>query len=1098
MVQEASGRNIWEERIADLRRYDLDLLDTAPVDPVQITSWPIPALTFARVDGVLRSWDIEREKQQQNKEQPQQGQDPNQLPKRMYLMEDALAGLHSQQAKVAFLVIGNKTGVNYYFGASLDPGADAGNGDSSAPVLSFNSVRSVLHSVYNGVDIYNEPFSSETIQGMIASRANHIGIITGVPALKSTGGDTMESEQIERLANGLRGHDFGFLVLAVPIPKNLVMQEEFSVVDQFQKAQENEDPEKKKRIKYYLELQDAYLKHIQLGAAVGSWLVGAYFFAPDRSVFARLQSLIQATYVDETCRPTPLRTHPINGLKPHLEQFGLLDSRRTDQAFQNLLGYKFLTPLNSRLLSAFIHLPKREMAGFRIRRSADFSLAEIPPKDANRVIAIGNILDRGVDTGNLYKVDIDALQKHTIVAGVTGGGKTNTCFYLLGQLWRHGIPFMVIEPAKSEYRHMMLMSETFKGVGQSFSLGDETVSPFRLNPFEIMKGVKVQTHLDALKSVFNASFEMYAPMPQVLEKALNTIYATRGWDLVRNVNRRLPAGMAPGDPDCPPEIYPTMKDLYEIIDPITESFGYSERIGPDVQAALKARVGSLLIGGKGQMLNTRRSIPPEILFGRPTVVELKMVSEDSEKSFLMGMLLVFLYEYREAMGPSEMLKHVMLVEEAHRLLKNVPTQQTGETANPAGKAVEFFTNMLAEIRAYGQGFIIADQIPNKLAPEALKNTNLKIMHRIVAKDDRDSMGDAMNLDDIQKRHCTALGQGRALVYAEKMDHPYHLQVMFDKTKEVPPPETPEESDEIVRQAMKGLDIVQTFDRHLGCKFCLHRCDSAILGTAILAADDPIFRLTYNRYVLSTVKDLTQLVHFRAQIIHDIQRVIGGRAKSGNITGITWCVLTQATERYFERKGEENYWRYDQVREQHLRWLNLLRPAFQPNAENKRLDINILKEWRDDFVELHQLDQGPLPTCGPCTSKCLYRFEVSEVVRDPKIKYDFNASISRKDTPASDSAAWFCRLLTERLIGQADIDLSYCLAVHLIKDQQLSTDAQLVLLHKVRAALENFQNEGALEEFEQAQSEKSEASSEMGGGSEMESESPSGIDPSTFV
>jgi hypothetical protein len=1062
MPVEENSRNIWEEKIAELKRIDLDLMESEPFDPAQIASWAVPNLTFARIDGILRSWDIEREKQQSS-QQPQPDQDPNKAPKRMYLMEDALTGLHGQKANLAFLVLGSRTGVNYYMGAYVPQSTDNGATVKEATAISFETVKSILNSVYNGVDIYKEPFTADAIKSLIAARDNYIGIVTGIPALKSTAGDTIDSEQIERLANGLQGHDFGMLVLAVPIPKSYVNKEEFDVVDQYQRAQENEDPEKKRRIKYYLELQDAYLNHIKLGTAVGSWQVGAYFFAPDRSVFTRLHSLLQATYVDDTSRPTPLRTHELKGLKPHLEQFGLIRNQRTGEALQSLLGYKFLTPLNSRMLSAYVHLPKHEMPGFRIRRSAEFSLAEIPPRDPDRVIAIGNVLDRGVDTGNLYNIDVDALQKHTIVCGVTGGGKTNTCFYLLRQLWKFGIPFMVCEPAKSEYRHMMLNSETFRGVGQAFSLGDETVSPFRLNPFEIMKGVKVQTHLDALKSVFNASFEMYAPMPQVLEKALNAIYNVRGWDLVQNKNRRLPPGVNPGDPDCPPEIYPTMKDLYEIIDPITESFGYSERIGPDVQAALKARIGSLLIGGKGQMLNTRRSIPLDVLFGKPTVVELKMVSEDSEKSFLMGMLLVFLYEYREALGPHDHLQHVMLVEEAHRLLKNVPTQQTGESANPAGKAVEFFTNMLAEIRAYGQGFIIADQIPNKLAPEALKNTNLKIMHRIVATDDRDSMGGAMNLDDIQKRHVTALGQGRAIVYAEKMEQPYHLAIMFDKTKEIPPPETPEESDEIVRQAMKTLDIVGTFDRHMGCKFCLHRCDSQILDTAILVADDPLFRQVYNRYILSTVKDLTQLVHFRAQIIHEIMRVIGGRARSGNITGITWCVLTQATERYFERKGEENYWYYDQVREQHLRWLDLLRPAFQPTDVKKMLDINILREWRDDFVELHKREQGPHPTCGPCTSKCMYSFEVAEVVRDPKIKFDFNSSINRKDTPASDSAAWFCRLLTERLVGQGDIDLAYCLAVHLIKDQQLSTDAQLVLLHKVRMALENFEKEGQAEQ-----------------------------------
>ncbi len=1055
MGQGPTPRNIWEEKIADLRRYDLDELDNETINPSDIVSWPVPGLTFVRVDGILRSWDIEREKQQQQQQQ-QPSNDPNQPPKRMYLMEDALTGLHSQKANLCYMAVGAKTGVNYYMGISL-PGAEAA--DNEANAISFNSVKSILHSVYNGVDIYKNAFTSEAMKGIISPLCVHTGIVTGIPALKSTGGDTMDSEQIERLANGLAGHDFGLMVLAVPIPNAKVNQEEFAIVDQIQKAQENEDPEKKRRIKYYLELQDAYLKHVQLGTAIGKWLVCVYYFAPDRSVFVRLQSLIRATYVDETSRPTPLRTHEIKGLKSHIEQFGLLRTKRSGEFFQTLLEYRFLTPLNSRMLSAFVHLPKREMAGFRIRRSAEFSLANIPAKNPDRTIAIGNILDKGEDTGNLYYIDVDAMQKHTIVCGVTGGGKTNTCFYLLGQLWRYNIPFMVCEPAKSEYRHMMLMSETFKGVGQAFSLGDETVSPFRLNPFEIMKGVKVQTHLDALKSVFNASFEMYSPMPQVLEKALNQIYGVRGWDLVQNKNRRLPPGVNPGDPDCPNEIYPTMKDLFEIIDPVVEGFGYSERIGPDVQAALKARIGSLLIGGKGQMLNTRRSIPMEVLFGRPTVVELKMVSEDSEKSFLMGMLLVFLYEYREARGPHDNLQHVMLVEEAHRLLKNVPTGQSGEGANPAGKAVEFFTNMLAEIRSYGQGFIIADQIPNKLAPEALKNTNLKIMHRIVAVDDRDSMGGAMNLDDVQKRHVTALGQGRAIVYAEKMEQPFHLQIMFDKTKEVPPPETPEESDEVVREAMKGMEVVKSFDRHVGCKFCLHRCDSQILDTACLVADDTIFRQVYNRYVLSTLKDLTQLVHFRAQIIHEIQRVIGGRARSGNITGITWCVLTQATERYFERKGEENYWFYDQVREQHLRWLNLLRPAFQPTEVNRRLDISVLRQWRDDFIELHKRDQGPLPTCGPCTSKCLYRFEVTEVVRDPKIKFDFNSSINRKDTPASDSAAWFCRLLTERLISQGDVDLAYCLAVHLIKDQQLSTDAQLVLLHKVRTALENFQNEG---------------------------------------
>ncbi len=147
------SRNIWEERIADLRRYDLDALETTPPDPSQITSWAVPSLTFARIDGILRSWDIEREKQQQSQQQPQQGQDPNQVPRRMYLMEDALAGLHSQGAKIAFLVLGSKSGVNYYFGTSLEGSSDGGTGDNSPTMVSYNASKSVLNSVYNGVDV---------------------------------------------------------------------------------------------------------------------------------------------------------------------------------------------------------------------------------------------------------------------------------------------------------------------------------------------------------------------------------------------------------------------------------------------------------------------------------------------------------------------------------------------------------------------------------------------------------------------------------------------------------------------------------------------------------------------------------------------------------------------------------------------------------------------------------------------------------------------------------------------------------------------------------------------------------------------------------
>ena len=234
MTQGPNSRNIWEERIADLRRYDLDNLEANPIDPAEIISWPIPGLTFVRVDGVLRSWDIEREKQQQGQQQ-QQDPDPSKPPKRMYLMEDALTGLYGQKANLAFLVLGSKTSVTYYMGISQPTRGDD-HGTESQEQISYNSIKSLLHSVYGGVDVYKKPFSAEQIQEMIAPLTKYTGIVAGIPALKSTAGDTVESEQIERLAAGLQGHEFGFLVLAVPIPAPNVTKEEFAVVDQIQRA----------------------------------------------------------------------------------------------------------------------------------------------------------------------------------------------------------------------------------------------------------------------------------------------------------------------------------------------------------------------------------------------------------------------------------------------------------------------------------------------------------------------------------------------------------------------------------------------------------------------------------------------------------------------------------------------------------------------------------------------------------------------------------------------------------------------------------------------------------------------------------------------
>src|SRR5437667_6802315 len=141
----------------------------------------------------------------------------------------------------------------------------------------------------------------------------------------------------------------------------------------------------------------------------------------------------------------------------------------------------------------------------------------------------------------------------------------------------------------------------------------------------------------------------------------------------------------------------------------------------------------------------------------------------------MGTLIVRIVEYlrlRARAGLREGLRHVIVIEEAHRLLR------AGREGRASAHAVELFTAMLAEIRAYGEGLVIAEQIPSKLVSDVVKNTALKVMHRLPAADDRDLAGAAMNLDGAQSRQVVSLEPGVAAVFADGMDRPIRVRVPY--------------------------------------------------------------------------------------------------------------------------------------------------------------------------------------------------------------------------------------------------------------------------------------------------------------------------------
>ena len=420
---------------------------------------------------------------------------------------------------------------------------------------------------------------------------------------------------------------------------------------------------------------------------------------------------------------------------------------------------KYGSLLSSRELAIYCALPTMDTTGLSVRDHYDFEVN----RDLQGDLSIGRIIDSGKVTNSRYAFDTNEFNRHALVVGLTGSGKTNTVKSLIRSITNGaGRPFMVIEPAKKEYWELYKLGYDDL---QIYSVGsnDPSAHVLCLNPFEravyvspdgVRHSVPIQTHIDFVFAAFKASFIMYTPMPYVLERAIYEIYEDCGWDIRNNTCRN-------GQ-----DRYPTIEDLYFKIPEVVTAMGYDQKMRNDLTGSLQARINSMRLGAKGDTLNVQRSFPLERLLSGRVVVELEDIGDDDVKAFIISLLLIELLEYRRQQPDAQKeVRHLMLIEEAHRLLKNVQSG-TGENADPRGAAVEFFCNLLAELRSKGQGFIVADQIPSKLAPDLVKNTNLKIVHRTVAEEDRTLVGGAMHMTQEQIDSLSSLRQGVAAVYSE--------------------------------------------------------------------------------------------------------------------------------------------------------------------------------------------------------------------------------------------------------------------------------------------------------------------------------------------
>ncbi len=533
-----------------------------------------------------------------------------------------------------------------------------------------------------------------------------------------------------------------------------------------------------------MKMAESMVERLKVGRSIGMWNSVVTYSSDSKmasdiikgSLYSEIASGVPEVLppvvfsYQDTCKGKDKPTDKI-----HTEQLMIPKGFFSDSCTSPLMSL-----VTSEELCGICTIPTDRTVGFDIKEEKGYSLnTEFASTDR----AVGKVCeyDRPLDNVD-FGFDNEDLNKHTFVCGMTGGGKTNSVKALLLGIDK---PFMIIEPVKREYRNIKKEIDVY-------TLGRPEIKCIKLNPFYILPGINPQQHIDMLKDLFSASFAFYGPMPYIVEKCLHRIYEKKGWNLTLGfhpelVNTKRQDEFFSQDViqkqysiSAHKFLFPTMQDLKDEVDYYIENeMTYEGEVKGNIRGAIKARIDSLCVGTKGFMFNTHETTDFESLLKKNVVLELEGLADDADKAFTLGLLIIYVDEYRQvkqAVDSSKGLKHILVIEEAHRLLKNVSTETNEDIGNPKGKAVEHFTNMLAEMRSYGQGVIVAEQIPTKLAPDVIKNSSNKIIHRIVARDDQEAVANTIGVYPDDAIYLGNLKTGYALCHKEGMVQPVIVKI----------------------------------------------------------------------------------------------------------------------------------------------------------------------------------------------------------------------------------------------------------------------------------------------------------------------------------
>lgn len=511
----------------------------------------------------------------------------------------------------------------------------------------------------------------------------------------------------------------------------------------------------KKENKTFISLSEKIKKQLErIDSAEGNgfWETGVFFLSeePQNSIVAAniYNGIIRGenSGIEKNGVYHFNNTNDVEDIKNYLSYFVI--PQISVKINKNFINSSISSMITTEELSLQLNLPKKSICGIDVVKMASFGRNNknfIKENDIN----IGKLYHLGKVINKKINLNIEALASHTFVTGSTGSGKSNAVYCLVDKLSQKNIKFLIVEPAKGEYKNVFGGRKDVNVYGTN----KKYTELLKINPFSFNDNIHILEHIDRLVEIFNACWPMYAAMPAILKNAIEKAYMAVGWSLKESVNLF-------GE-----NKYPTFETLKLTLENIIKSSEYSDETKGNYKGALLTRVSSLARGLLGNIF-VEEEISEESLFDKNVIVDISRIPSMETKSLVMGILFMKLHEYKIATSDfleNQELNHITVLEEAHNLLKRTSFEQSQESNNLQGKSVEMMTNAIAEMRTYGEGFIIVDQAPELLDLAVIRNTNTKICLKLPNLSDRELVGKAMDLDDTQIKELAKLEVGVAAV-----------------------------------------------------------------------------------------------------------------------------------------------------------------------------------------------------------------------------------------------------------------------------------------------------------------------------------------------